>query len=75
MKKNNLIIYISTHKSNDYKLTTVQYYIIENIQMCWVERYKNKGNVNIKLLVDEINKNKTITLYELNQKLKYKFLE
>ncbi len=45
----------------------------ENIQMCWIERYKNKGNVNIKLLVDEINKNKTITLYELNQKLKDKY--
>ncbi len=41
--------------------------------MCWIERYKNKGNVNIKLLVDEINKNKTITLYELNQKLKDKY--
>jgi len=51
--------------------------------MRWVERYKNEGNVNIhyrkpvaykvkkeyvKLLVDEINKNKTITLHELNQK-------
>jgi len=51
-----------------------------------VERYKNEGNVNIhyrkqvaykvkkeyvKLLV--INKNKTITLQELNQKLKDKY--
>ena len=56
--------------------------------MRWVERYKNEGNVNIhyrkpvaykvkkeyvKLLVDEINKNKTITLHELNQKLKDKY--
>ena len=57
--------------------------------MRWVERYKNEGNVNnihyrkpvaykvkkeyVKLLVDEINKNKTITLYELNQKLKDKY--
>jgi hypothetical protein len=45
------------------------------LRMRWVERYKNEGNVNIhyrkpvaykvkkeyvKLLVDEINKNKTI---------------
>jgi hypothetical protein len=56
--------------------------------MRWVERYKNEWNVNIhfrkpvaykvkkeyvKLLVDEINKNKTITLHELNQKLKDKY--
>ena len=92
-----------SHKSNDYKLTAVQYYLVEDktqeevckILKCiprslmrWVERYKNEGNVNIhyrkpvaykvkkeyvKLLVDEINKNKTITLQELNQKLKDKF--
>lgn len=51
--------------------------------MRWVERYKNEGNVNIhyrkpvaykvkeeyvRFLVDEINKNKTTTLHELNQK-------
>ena len=92
-----------SHKSNDYKLTAVQYYLVEDktqeevckIFKCtprslmrWVERYKNEGNVNIhyrkpvaykvkkeyvKLLVDEINKNKTITLHELNQKLKDKY--
>ena len=92
-----------THKSNDYKLTAVQYYLIEDktqeevckIFKCtprslmrWVERYKKEGNVNkhyrkpiaykvkkeyVKLLVDEINKNKTITLHELNQKLKDKY--
>jgi len=92
-----------THKSNDYKLTAVQYYLVEDktqeevckIFKCtprslmrWVERYKKEGNVNIhyrkpvaykvkkeyvKLLVDEINKNKTITLHELNQKLKDKY--
>jgi len=53
-----------------------------------VERYKNDGNFNIhyrkpvsykvkkeyvKLLIDKINKNKTITLHELNQKLKDKY--
>ena len=92
-----------SHKSNDYKLTAVQYYLVEDktqeevckIFKCtprslmrWVERYKNEGTVNIhyrklvaykvkkeyvKLLVDEINKNKTITLHELNQKLKDKY--
>ena len=56
--------------------------------MRWVERYKNEGNIDIhyrkpvaykvkkeyvKFLVDEINKNKTITLQELNQKLKDKY--
>lgn len=49
-----------------------------------VERYKNEDNFNIhyrklvsykvkkeydKLLIDKINKNKTITLHELNKKL------
>jgi len=92
-----------THKSNDYKLTAVQYYLVEDktqeevckIFKCtprslmhWVSQYKKEGNVNkhyrkpiaykvkkeyVKLLVDEINKNKTITLDELNQKLKDKY--
>jgi len=92
-----------THKSNDYKLTAVQYYLVEDktqeevckIFKCsprslmrWVERYKKDGNVDIhhrkpvaykvkkeyvRFLVDEINKNKTITLQELHQKLKDKY--
>jgi transposase len=92
-----------THKSNDYKLTAVQYYLVEDktqeevckIFKCtprslmrWVERYKKDGNVDIhyrkpvaykvkkeyvKFLVEEINKNKTITLQELHQKLKDKY--
>jgi transposase len=92
-----------THKINDYKLTAVQYYLVEDktqeevckIFKCsprslmrWVERYKKDGNVDIhyrkpvaykvkkeyvKFLVDEINKNKTITLQELHQKLKNKY--
>jgi hypothetical protein len=56
--------------------------------MRWFNQYKKEGNVNkhyrnpvaykvkkeyVKLLVDEINKNKTITIYELNQKLKDKY--
>ena len=28
--KNNSIIYMPTHKSNDYKLTAVQYYLVED---------------------------------------------
>jgi transposase len=91
-----------THKSNDYKLTAVQYYLVEDktqedvckIFKCsprslmrWVERYKKDGNVNIHYrkpiaykvkkeyvkLLDEIKKNKTITLQELLQKLKEKY--
>ena len=92
-----------THKSNDYKLTAVQYYLVEDktqeevckIFKCsprslmrWVNQYKKEGNVDIhyrkpvaykvkkeyvKFLVDEINKNKTITLQELHQKLKDKY--
>ena len=53
---------MTTHKSNDYKLTAFQYYLVENktqedfckIFKCsprslmrWVERYKKDGNVNI----------------------------
>jgi transposase len=56
--------------------------------MRWVERYKKDGNVDIhyrkpvaykvkkeyvKFLLDELQKNKTSTLQELNQKLKDKF--
>ena len=92
-----------THKSDDYKLTAVQYYLVENktqedvckIFKCtprslmrWVERYNTEGNVNIhyrppiaykvkkeyvKLLLDEIKKNKTITIHELQEKLKDKY--
>jgi len=51
-----------TYKSNDYKLTAVNYYLVEDktqeevckIFKCsrrslmrWVERYENDGNVNI----------------------------
>ena len=53
--------------------------------MRWVQQYKKDGNVNIhyrkqiaykvkkeyvKFLLHDINKNKTITLYELTEKLK-----
>lgn len=92
-----------THKSNDYKLTAVQYYLVEDktqeevckIFKCsprslmrWVNQYKKEGNVHkhyrkpiaykvkkeyVKFLLDEIKKNKTITLQELNEKLKDKY--
>ena len=92
-----------THKSSDYKITAVQYYLVEDKSqeevckifkcsprslMRWVERYNKEGNVDIhyrkpvaykvkkeyvKFLLDEINKNKTITLQELQQKLKDKY--
>lgn len=89
-----------THKSEDYKLSAVNYYLTEDtsqLETCrifkctprslmrWVKRYKKEGNVNIhyrkpiaykvkneyvKFLLDEIKKNKTITLYKLTEKLK-----
>jgi transposase len=92
-----------THKSNDYKLTTVQYYLVEDTtqeEVCkifkcsprslmrWVNKYKKERNVNkhyrkpiaykvkkeyVKLLLDELKSNKTITLQELNEKLKNKY--
>jgi len=92
-----------SHKSTDYKLTAVNYYLVEDktqeevckIFKCspkslmrWVERYKKEGNVNIhyrdpvaykvkkeyvRFLLDEIKKNKTITLQDLKQKLQDKY--
>jgi len=92
-----------THKSNDYKLTAVQYYLVEDTtqeEVCkifkcsprslmrWVNQYKKEGNVNkhyrkpiaykvkkeyVKFLLDELRTNKTITLQELNEKLKDKY--
>ena len=92
-----------THKSNDYKLSAVQYYLVEDTtqeEVCkifkcsprslmrWVNQYKKEGNVNkhyrkpiaykvkkeyVKFLLDELRTNKTITLQELNEKLKYKY--
>ena len=91
---------MTNHKSEDYKLSAVNYYLTEDtsqLETCrifkctprslmrWVQQYKKEGNVNIhyrkpvaykvkkeyvKFLLDEIKKNKTITLYELTEKLK-----
>jgi transposase len=56
--------------------------------MRWVNQYKKEGNVNkhyrkpiaykvkkeyVKFLLDELKSNKTITLQELNEKLKNKY--
>jgi len=92
-----------THKSNDYKLSAVNYYLVEDktqeevckIFKCsrrslmrWVKRYKKDGNVYIhyrkpvaykvkneyvNFLLQEIKKNKTITIEDLLHLLKNKY--
>ena len=92
-----------THKSEDYKLSAVEYYLTEDktqeevckIFKCsarsllrWVDKYNENGEIkrhnrkpvaykvhkeHVKFLLDEINKNKTITMTELKHKLKNKF--
>jgi len=68
-----------SHKSNDYKLTAVQYYLVEDKtqeEVCKIFKCIPRSLMRweyVKFLVDEINKNKTITLHELNQKLKDKY--
>jgi transposase len=93
----------SKHKSEDYKLSAVEYYLVgdkSQIDVCkifkcsprslmrWFETYKKEGEIkrenrktvaykvhkeHVKFLLDEINKNKTITMTELKHKLKDKF--
>jgi transposase len=93
----------SKHKSEDYKLSAVEYYLVgdkSQIEVCeifkcsprslmrWVEKYEKDGEIkrenrkpvaykvhkeHVKFLLDEINKNKTITMTELKHKLKDKF--
>jgi transposase len=92
-----------SRKSYDYKLTAVQYYLVEDktqeevckIFKCsrrslmrWVERYKKDGNVDIhyrkpvaykvkkeyvNFLLQELKKNKTITIEDLLYLLKNKY--
>ena len=92
-----------TYKSNDYKLSAVNYYLVEDktqeevckIFKCsrrslmrWVERYKKDGNVDIhyrkpvaykvkkeyvNFLLQELKKNKTITIEDLLYLLKNKY--
>ena len=95
-------IYMSKHKSSDYKESAVNYYLIGDktqkdickIFKCsvrslmrWVEKYKKDGEIkrynrkpiaykvskeHVKFLLDEIKKNKTITMSDLMLKLKTK---
>lgn len=92
-----------THKSNDYKLTAVQYYLVEDktqeevykIFKCsrrslmrWVQKYKKDGKItgyertpkaykvhkkHVEFLLQEIKKNKTITIEDLLHLLKNKY--
>jgi len=92
-----------SRKSYDYKLTAVQYYLVEDktqeevckIFKCsrrslmrWVEKYKKDGNVDIHyrkpvaykvkkeyvdFLLQELKKNKTITIEDLLYLLKNKY--
>lgn len=94
---------MTTHKSEDYKLSAVQYYLVEDVSqvgtckifncsprslMRWVEQYESQNNIkrhnrkpiaykvhkeHVKYLLDEIKKNKTITMNDLLVKLKKKF--
>ena len=93
----------SKHKSEDYKLSAVEYYLVGNksqLEVCkifkcsprslmrWCEKYEKEGEIkrenrkpvaykvhkeHVKFLLDEIKKNKTITMTELKHKLKDKF--
>jgi len=94
---------MTQHKSEDYKLSAVKYYLIsddtqENVckifkcsvrsLLRWVYKYKTEGEIkrhnrfpvaykvskkHIKYILDELTKNKTITLEDLIIKLKTKF--
>ena len=94
---------MSKHKSEDLKISAVEYYLdsnktqeeVCNIFKCsirslmrWVNRYENEDSIkrhnrepisykvkkeHVKFALDEINKNKTITIEVLLSKLKDKF--
>ena len=91
------------HKSDDYKLTAVQYYLVEDItqkEVCkifkcsprslmrWIDKYKKDGELTgynripkaykvhkeyVEFLLQEIKKNKTITIDDLLHLLKNKY--
>ena len=93
----------SKHKSEDYKKSAVEYYLVgdkSQLEVCeifkcsarslmrWVEKNEKEGEIkrqnrkpvaykvrkeHVKFLLDEITKNKTITMSELMLKLKEKF--
>ena len=94
---------MSKHKSEDLKISAVEYYLdsnktqeeVCNIFKCsirslmrWVDRYENEDSIkrhnrepisykvkkeHVKFALDEIKKNKTITIEVLLSKLKDKF--
>ena len=93
----------SKHKSNDYELSVVKYYLRANKtqkEVCdifecsprslmrWIERYNKEGSIKrhskkpisykitkeeVKYILNELRKNKTITLEDLLNKTKEKF--
>ena len=93
----------SKHKSEDYKKSAVEYYLVgdkSQLEVCeifkcsarslmrWIYKYEKEGEIkrqnrkpvaykvrkeHVKFLLDEITKNKTITMSELMLKLKEKF--
>ena len=93
---------MTPHKSEDYKLSAVEYYLTEDktqeevckIFKCfarsllrWVDKYNENGEIKrhnrkpvaykvhkhqVKFILDEIKKNKTITMQDLLEKTKRK---
>ena len=91
---------MTTHKSEDYKVSAVNYYLTEDTtqeEVCkifkcsvrsllrWVDRFKEEEEIkrhnrkpvaykvkkeHVKFILEELNKNKTITLEEILTKLK-----
>ena len=91
------------HKSEDFKMSAVQYYLTEDVsqeQVCkifkcsprslmrWVEKYDEEGAIKrhnrqpvaykikqneVKFIIDEIKKDKTITMEDLLAKVQHKY--
>ena len=91
------------HKSEDFKMSAVEYYLTEDVsqeQVCrifkcsprslmrWVEKYDEEGAIKrhnrqpiaykikqneVKFMVDEIKKDKTITMEDLLAKVQHKY--
>jgi transposase len=91
------------HKSEDFKMSAVEYYLTEDVsqeQVCkifkcsprslmrWVEKYDEKGEIKrhnrqpvaykikqneVKFILDEIKKDKTITMEDLLAKVQLKY--
>jgi transposase-like protein len=74
---------MSKHKSEDFKMSAVEYYLTEDVsheQVCrifkcsprslmrWVEKYNE-----VKFILDEIKKDKTITIEDLLAKIQHKY--